>query len=159
MKHILTALVENRPGVLSRIVGVISGRGYNIETLNVAPTTDPHVSKMTLAVPGDDHVLEQVLRQVDKLIDVIEVRDVTRECHVNREMVLVEISTVGIKRGELLDIAILFHAQVVGVREDSITIQMVDEEHRVEDFLRLVTHAYTILDMSRSGTIVVKRGI
>jgi len=157
MKHILTAVVQNRPGVLARIVGVISGRGYNIETLNVAPTHDPAVSKMTLVLPGDDHVLEQVLRQLDKLIDVIRISDVTRRNHVNREMILVEVSTRDGRRGDIIELTALFSAQVVGVREHSITLQMVGDENTVEDFLRLLA-PHTILDLSRSGTIVVERG-
>ena len=157
MKHILTAVVQNKPGVLARIVGVISGRGYNIETLNVAPTHDPAVSKMTLVVPGDDHVLEQVLRQLDKQIDIIRIIDVTRQRHINREMILVEVSTRDGRRSDLIEVIALFSAQVVGVREHSITIQMVGDEHTIEDFLRLLK-PHTILDLSRSGTIVVERG-
>ena len=157
MKHILTAVVRNKPGVLARVVGVISGRGYNIETLNVAPTHDPGVSKMTLVVPGDDHVLEQVLRQMDKLIDVITVSDVTRRRHINREMILVEVSTRDGRRSDLFEVIALFSAQVVGVREHSITIQMVGDERTVEDFL-LLLNPHTILDLSRSGAIAVERG-
>ena len=157
MKHILTAVVNNKPGVLARIVGVISGRGYNIETLNVAPTHNPAVSKMTLVVPGDDHVLEQVLRQLDKQVDVVRITDVTRQHHINREMILVEVSTRDGRRSDLIELTALFNAQVVGVREHSITILMVGEEHTVEDFLRLLK-SYMLLDLSRSGTIVVERG-
>ena len=157
MKHILTAVVRNRPGVLARVVGVISGRGYNIETLNVGPTHDPGVSKMTLVVPGDDHVLEQVLRQLDKLVDVLAVSDVTRRRHINREMILVEVGTRGGRRGDLIELTALFAAQVVGVREHSITIQMVGDERAVEDFLRLLA-PHAILDLSRSGAIAVERG-
>ncbi|MCL1888158.1 MAG: acetolactate synthase small subunit [Kiritimatiellaeota bacterium] len=157
MKHILTATVRNTPGVLARIVGVVSGRGYNIETLNVAPTHDPAVSKMTMVVPGDDHVLEQVLRQLDKLVDVLRVSDVTRQRHLNREMILVEVSTRGGRRGDLIELASLFSAQIVGVREHALTIQMVGDENTVEDFLRLLK-PHAILDLSRSGTIVVERG-
>ncbi len=157
MKHILTAVVNNKPSVLARIVGVVSGRGYNIETLNVAPTHDPAVSKMTMVVPGDDHVLEQVLRQLNKLIDVVRISDVTRQHHINREMILVEVSTKDGQRSDLIELTSLFSAQVVGVREHSVTIQMVGDEHTVEDFIRLLK-PYTILDLSRSGTIVVERG-
>ena len=157
MKHILTAVVRDTPGVLARVVGVISGRGYNIETLNVAPTHEPGVSKMTLVVPGDDHVLEQVLRQLDKLIDVLAVSDVTHRRHINREMVLVEVSTQGGHRGELIEVAALFSAQVVCVREHSLILQMVGDERGVEDFLRLLK-PNEILGLSRSGTIAVERG-
>ncbi|NLF19409.1 MAG: acetolactate synthase small subunit, partial [Lentisphaerae bacterium] len=126
MEHIITALVENKPGVLARIVGLISGRGYNIETLNVGPTQDPAVSKMTLVVPGDDHVLEQVTLQVGKLIDVIGVTDVTGKRHIDRELILVEIAIDSVaRRAEILDLATLFKAAVAGVSQRSVTLQMV----------------------------------
>jgi acetolactate synthase-1/3 small subunit len=156
MKHIITALVENKPGVLARIVGLISGRGYNIETLNVGPTHDPETSKMTMVVPGDDHVLEQVIQQVSKLVDVIAVTDVTRRRHLNRELILVEVSTASRSRAEVLELATIFRARVVGVQERSLTLEMVGEQSAVEDFLRLL-RPYEILDISRTGVIAVAR--
>jgi len=89
MKHVITALMENRPGVLARVVGLISGRGFNIESLNVAPTQDPSTSRMTMTVPGDDRVLEQVTKQLNKLVDVIKVTDLTEKRYLNRELVLI----------------------------------------------------------------------
>jgi acetolactate synthase-1/3 small subunit len=156
MKHIITALVENRPGVLARIVGLISGRGYNIETLNVGPTQDPTTSKMTLVVPGDEQVLEQVIHQVGKLVDVIEVKDVTRRRHLNRELILVEVDTQKTSRSEVLELATLFQARVVAVASGSITLEMVGDHTTVEDFLRLL-QPYEITDISRSGLIAVAR--
>jgi acetolactate synthase-1/3 small subunit len=157
MKHIITTLVENKPGVLARIVGLISGRGYNIETLNVGPTQDPTTSKMTITVGGDDRVIEQVIHQVSKLVDVIEVVDVTRRRHLNRELILVEVGTARHSRSEVLELATLFDARVVAVGEKSITVQMVGDHQTVEDFLRLL-HPYEITDISRSGLIAVARG-
>ena len=157
MKHIITALVENKPGVLARIVGLVSGRGYNIETLNVGPTQDPSTSKMTLVVPGDEQVLEQVLHQVSKLVDVIEVVDVTRRRHLNRELILVEVATKRHSRAQVLELATLFDARVVAVAEKSVTVQMVGDHATVEDFLRLL-RPYEITDISRSGLIAVARG-
>ena len=157
MKHIITALVENRPGVLARIVGLISGRGYNIETLNVGPTQDPTTSKMTMVVAGDDRVLEQVIRQVGKLVDVIDVVDVTSRRHLNRELILVEVATKRHSRAEVLELATLFDARVVAVAEKSITVQMVGDRGCVEDFLKLLK-PYDITDISRSGLIAVARG-
>ena len=158
MKHIITALVENKPGVLARIVGLISGRGYNIETLNVGPTQDPAVSKMTLVVPGDDHVLEQVTLQVGKLIDVICVTDVTGKRHIDRELILVEIATDSVaRRAEILDLATLFKAAVAGVSQRSVTLQMVGSTDVISDFMLLLA-PYTILDLSRSGRIAVAHG-
>ncbi len=157
MKHIITALVENKPGVLARIVGLVSGRGYNIETLNVGPTQDPDTSKMTLVVPGDEQVLEQVLHQVSKLVDVIEVVDVTRRRHLNRELILVEVATTRHSRAQVLELATLFKARVAAVGEKSITLEMVGDRSSVEDFLRLLK-PYEITDISRSGLIAVARG-
>jgi acetolactate synthase-1/3 small subunit len=157
MKHIITSLVENKPGVLARIVGLISGRGYNIETLNVGPTQDPTTSKMTMVVAGDDRVLEQVIHQVGKLVDVVAVVDVTRRRHLNRELILVEVSTKRNSRAEVLELATLFDARVVAVAEKSITVQMVGDHSCVEDFLRLL-RPYEITDISRSGLIAVARG-
>ncbi len=156
MKHIITALVENKPGVLARIVGLISGRSYNIETLNVGPTQDPTTSKMTLVVLGDDHVFEQVIHQVGKLVDVIEVVDVTRRRHLDRELVLVEVATARHPRSEVLELATLFEARVVDVSEHSVILQMAGDHQGVEDFLRLLA-PYEILDISRSGQIAVAR--
>ena len=157
MKHIITALVENKPGVLARIVGLISGRGYNIETLNVGPTQDPTTSKMTMVVPGDDHVLEQVIHQVGKLVDVLEVVDVTRRRHLNRELILVEVATTRHSRTEVLELATLFDARVIAVAEKSVTLQMVGDHNNIEDFIRLL-RPYEITDISRSGLIAVARG-
>lgn len=157
MKHIITAIVENQPGVLTRIVGVISGRGYNIETLNVGPTHNPEVSKMTMVVPGDDHVLEQVTRQLEKQIDVLEVHDVTRERQINRELILVEISTANRSRSEIIELASLFDGRIVGVREASLTVELAGSEDSIRDFLRLI-RPLEIIDISRSGVIAVARG-
>lgn len=157
MKHIITALVENQPGVLARIVGLISGRGYNIETLNVAPTQDPSVSRMTIKVPGDDRVLEQVTKQLNKLVDVIKVTDLTQKRYLNRELILVEVSASPQKRAQVVELADLFDARVVSVQEKSLTIQMAGEQDRIDDFLNLLK-TFRILDISRSGVIAVARG-
>lgn len=157
MKHIITALVENQPGVLARIVGLISGRGFNIDSLNVAATQDPTVSRMTMKVPGDDRVLEQVMKQLNKLVDVIKVSDLTQKQYLNRELVLVEVSAAPQKRAEIVELAGLFEAKVVSVQANSLTIQMVGEQNKTDDFLKLLK-PFKILDVSRSGVIAVARG-
>jgi len=157
MKHIINATVENQPGVLARIVGLFSGRGYNIETLNVGPCADPRVSRMTITVSGDAHVIEQVTKQLNKLIDVLKVNDVTTVAHLGRELILVEVAAPRGKRGEILEIATLFNATIIGVREKSLTMQYVGAEEQVEDFLKLL-RPYSIMDLSRSGLIAVARG-
>jgi acetolactate synthase-1/3 small subunit len=156
MKHVITAIVENQPGVLARIVGLISGRGFNIESLNVAPTQDPTVSSLTMTVPGDDRVLEQVMKQLNKLIDVIRVNDLTRKRYLNRELVLVEIAATPSKRAEILSLADLCRARVVAVHPKSLTLQLGEEEERIHDFLDLLK-PYRILDVSRSGVIAVQQ--
>jgi acetolactate synthase I/III small subunit len=157
MKHVITALVENQPGVLARIVGLISGRGYNIESLNVAPTHDPTASRMTMTVQGDDRVLEQVTKQLNKLIDVIKVADITQKRYLNRELILVEVSATPRKRPEVVKLADLFEAKVVSVQPKSLTVQMVGEQEKLANFLKLLK-PFGIVDLSRSGVIAVARG-
>jgi acetolactate synthase I/III small subunit len=156
MKHVITALVENQPGVLARVVGLISGRGFNIESLNVAATQEENMSRLTMTVPGDDRVLEQVTKQLNKLIDVIKVTDLTQKKYLNRELVLIEVAAPPTKRKEIVELADLFDAKVVSVQEKSLTIQIVGEEDRINDFMTLLK-AYRIIDISRSGVIAVAR--
>ncbi len=157
MKHIINCLVENQPGVLARIVGLISGRGYNIETLNVGPTADPTVSKMTIVVPGDAHIIAQVTHQLSKQPDVIEVVNMTNRRHLDRELILVRVAAANHHdRAEIVDLTALFMARVVGVQTESVTVQMVGNQDTVADFLRLLK-PYTLIDISRSGVIAVGR--
>jgi len=156
MKHVITLLVENVPGVLARVVGLVSGRGYNIESLNVGPTYDPTKSRMTMKVPGDDRVLEQVTKQLNKLVDVIKVTDLTKERYLNRELILVEVAATQGKRAEVAQLAGLCKADVVSVQPNSMTIQLVGEQDQIRDFLALLK-PYKILDLSRSGVIAVAR--
>lgn len=156
-KHIINCLVENQPGVLARIVGLIAGRGYNIDTLNVGPTSDPSVSKMTMVVLGDEHVIHQVALQLGKQVNVISVTDMTRRSHIDRELVLVRIAVRDHShRVEVLDLASLFHASIVSVQEGSVTVQMVGDQATVSDFLKLLK-AERIIDLSRTGVIAVGR--
>jgi len=157
MKNIINCLVENEPGVLARIVGLISGRGYNIETLNVGPTLDCQVSKMTIVVLGDEKIIEQVIHQVSKQVNVIEVVNMTKKRHLNRELILVRVaSSDHASRIEIVDLANLFDASVIAVQEDSVTLQMVGDQEHIGDFLRLFK-PYHIIDISRSGVIAVGR--
>lgn len=158
MKHTITALVENRPGVLARLIGLISGRGYNIETLNVGPTQDKSCSKITMVVPGDDHVLEQVTLQLAKQIDVLKVEDVTGRNFISRELLLVELSTENKGRAPVMELAALFSADIVAVQEASLTLQMAGDQDKIGDFLRSL-RAFDVLDISRSGVIAVARGM
>jgi acetolactate synthase I/III small subunit len=157
MKHVITALVRNEPGVLARIIGVVSGRGYNIESVNGAPTDEPNESRLTITVPGDDRVLEQVTKNLNKLIDVIKVTDLTEKRFVQREMVLVEVAAPSHRRPEVVGLANLFEAKVISVQPKSLTVQMVGEQEKVNDFLKLV-RPFGIIDLSRSGVVAVAKG-
>lgn len=157
MKHIINATVENQPGVLARVVSLFSGRGYNIDTLNVGPSADPMLSKMTITLNGEASVIEQVTKQLNKLIDVIKVVELTSIEHLERELILIEVAAPKGKRSEIVELAALFDAAIVGVRERSLTLQYVGTQAQVEDFVKLL-RPYTIFDLSRSGLIAVARG-
>lgn len=154
MKHIINVLVENCPGVLARIVGLISGRGYNIETLNVGPTNDDRVSKMTIVVPGDEQVIAQVIEQLAKQINVFKVENVTSRPHLDREALLVKVRTAASGRAPVIEIAMLFGAKVLGVHPETLTIQMVGSQMQVEQFLTLLK-PFEVIDLSRSGSIAL----
>ena len=156
MKHVITVLVENEPGVLARVVGLIAGRGFNIDSLNVAATQNPKISRMTIQVPGDDHVLDQVQKQVSKLIDVIKVSDLTQERYVDRELVLVKVAVSPAKRGELKELATMMKADIVSVQEKALIIQMTGNREQTKDFVEML-EPYKILDISRSGVIAVAK--
>ena len=155
MKHVITALVENRPGVLARVVGLISGRGYNIESLSVGPTNDPSMSRITMQVPGDDRVLEQVNKQLNKLIDVIKVTDLTKEPFLNCELVLVKVNATRETRSEIIALVKGSpNAQVLAVQSKSLIIQIIGEQVKVAEFLELLK-PFQILDLTRSGIIAM----
>jgi acetolactate synthase-1/3 small subunit len=156
MKHVIVLLVENQPGVLARIVGLVSGRGYNIESLNVAPTLDPSISRMTLTVPGDDRVLDQVTKQLNKLVDVVKVSDLTKKKTQSCELIMVEVAVAPERRQELTDLAGLFDAKVAAVQERSLTIQLVADQDRIADFLA-VLKPFRVIEIARSGVVIVPR--
>lgn len=153
-RHTITALMDNQPGVLARVVGLISGRGYNIESLNVAPTHDPSISRMTMQVPGDDRVLEQVTKQLNKQVDVIKVTDLTKDEFLNRECILVKLAATRGNRPEIIELADVFGGKVISVQTNSMVIQMVGEQQAVADFMDLIK-PFKILDVSRSGVIAM----
>ena len=154
MKHIVTLQVENKPGVLARIVGLISGRGYNIEGLTVAPTQDPDISRMTIEVPGDDRVIEQVTKQLNKLIDVIKVTDLTVQRHIGQELALFKVAAGEEQRGAVLDLCEAFGAKPILVQPESLVIRLVDDQQKIADFLELMK-AFRLLEVSRSGLIAM----
>ncbi len=156
MKHVISALVENQPGVLARVVGLISGRGYNIESLTVAPTHDSKVSRMTLSVPGDTRMLEQITKQLNKLIEVVKVTDLTNKKHLDRELALVEVATTAKDRADIAKLADLAGATVASVQQNSLTLQIVGQQNKIEEVLALL-NPHKILQLSRSGVIAVPK--
>jgi len=155
-KHTIAVLVENRFGVLSRVAGLFSARGYNIESLSVGETLDPAVSRMTLVVRGDVFVIEQVMKQLHKLIDVIKVIDLSEETHVEREMLLVRVNAEPSARAEILRIADIFRAKVIDVTAASYTLEVTGEESKIEAMLELL-RAFGIQEVVRTGKVAIAR--
>jgi len=155
-KHTISVWVENKFGVLARIAGLFSGRGYNIESLCVAPTLDPSVSQMTITTVGDDRVLEQVTKQLNKLIDVIKVVDVSEKDCIDREMMLVRVAADRDRRDEVLRIAEIFRARVVDVGAKVITLELTGTEDKIDAVLRLLK-PIGIRDLARSGRLAMVR--
>ena len=159
-KHTLSALVENKFGVLARVAGMLSGRGFNIETLNVGPTHDPAYSRITATVVADDAALDRCVKALDKLINVITVNDFSREevDHVARELILVKVKSDKKTRTEILEIAGLFRAKVVDVAHDSLLIEFTGNVTKISAFLDLV-EPFGIIETARTGAVALSRGL
>jgi acetolactate synthase-1/3 small subunit len=155
-KHTISVLVENRFGVLSRVAGLFSARGYNIESLSVGETLDPTVSRMTLVVRGDEFVIEQVTKQLHKLIDVIKVNDLTDEAHVERELVLMRVNAEPQHRAEVLRTADIFRARVVDVTPLSFTLEVTGDEEKIEAMIELL-RPIGIQELVRTGKVAISR--
>jgi acetolactate synthase-1/3 small subunit len=156
MRHTLSVLVENRFGVLTRVAGMFSGRGFNIDTLNVAPTLDPSMSRMTMVVRGDDKVLEQVVKQAEKLVDVIKVDDFRDDQFVDRELVLMRVNVTPQTRSEVLQICDVFRAKIVDVRLDKLVIEITGNEGKISKFISLMQN-YGIAESTRTGKVALSR--
>ena len=156
MRHTISILVENKFGVLTRIAGLFSGRGYNIDTLNVAPTQDADTSRMTVVTRGDDATLEQIVKQLKKLVDVIEVQDFREGEYVDRELVLVKVAVDSKSRAEVMQITDIFRAKIVDVQPKSLTVEITGDESKVEKFLGLMT-SFGILELTRTGKVALAR--
>jgi acetolactate synthase-1/3 small subunit len=157
MQHTINVLVENEFGVLARVAGLFSGRGFNIESLSVAETLDPTVSIMTIVTRGDDQVLEQITKQLNKLVCVIKVMDLAGKEYVAREMVLVKVAAKSETRAEILSIADIFRGKVVDVGLKSYTIEVTGDEEKVKAFLELLK-PMGIKEMARTGRVALVRG-
>ena len=156
MRHTISILVENKFGVLARIAGLFSGRGFNIDSLNVAPTKDETASRMTVVVKGDDSVLEQVTKQLNKLIDVIKVQDFRDGEYVDRELLLMKIGTDKETRSEVMQICDIFRAKIVDVQAKSLLIEMTGAQAKIEAFLELMER-FGIQDLTRTGRVAMSR--
>ncbi|HET8579297.1 MAG TPA: acetolactate synthase small subunit [Methylomirabilota bacterium] len=156
-KHTIAVLVENKFGVLSRVANLFSARGYNIESLSVGETVDPTVSRMTLVVRGDDFIIEQVIKQLHKLIDVIKVTDLSEENHVEREMLLLKVNAEPSARAEILRIGDIFRAKVVDVTPTTYTLEVTGEESKIEAIIELL-RPFGIQEVVRTGKVAIARG-
>ena len=158
MRHIISLLLENEAGALSRVAGLFSARGYNIESLNVAPTEDPSLSRMTLVTRGSDDIVEQITKQLNKLIDVVKLVDLSCEgAHIEREMMMVKLRADGRGRDEVNSLAAIFRAQVVDVTQTSMVVALNGDGNKLDAFLAAVPHKQ-IIEVVRSGVCGMARG-
>ena len=156
-KHTLSVLVENKPGVLARIAGLFSRRGFNIDSLAVGPTEHPEISRMTIVVNVEESPLEQVTKQLNKLVEVIKIVELDGPMSVTRELLLVKVKADAESRGQVLETVQLFRAKVVDVATDAITIQIVGNPDKLADFMRMV-EPYGVRELVQSGMVAIGRG-
>jgi acetolactate synthase I/III small subunit len=157
MRHVLSALVQNVPGVLSHIAGMLASRGYNIDSLAVGETEDPHLSRMTFVVVGDDGVLEQVRKQLEKIVTVVRVDDVSSQDHVERDLMLIKVATTNGKRSDICELAEVFRGRVVDVAPEMVMIEMSGQERKIEAFIEMM-RPFGIIELVRTGRIAMVRG-
>jgi len=158
MRHVLSVQVENEPGVLSRISGLFSGRGFNIETLNVGPTLEENVSIMTITTIGDDQIIEQIVKQLRKLVTVIKVVELTHIAAVQREMMLIKVNAEDTKRAEILRIVDIFRCKVVDVSPADLTIEVTGDQGKLNALISLLQR-FGIREIARTGTVALKRSM
>jgi acetolactate synthase I/III small subunit len=156
MRHTISILVENKFGVLTRVAGLFSGRGFNIDTLNVAPTHDPSASRMTIVTRGDDATLEQIVKQLNKLAEVIKVQDFQEGEYIDRELVLLKVSIDSQSRSEVMQITDIFRAKIVDVQSTTMSIEVTGDESKVEKFIELMK-PFGVLDLTRTGKVAMPR--
>ena len=157
MRHVISVLVENHFGVLTRIAGMFSSRGFNIDSLAVGETTDPTISRITIVSHGDDSVIEQIVKQLRKLVDVIRVQDITKESHIERELVLAKVKCAKETRAEIMQMVSIFRARIVDVSSESLVIELVGTQDRIRALLEILD-PYGILEVAKTGAIGLARG-
>ncbi len=157
MRHVLSALVQNQPGVLCQVSGMLASRGYNIDSLAVCETEQHEFSRMTFVVNGGASMLEQVRKQLEKIITVVRVEDITSENHVEREIMLIKVSATAAQRVEIALLIEMFRGRVVDVTEDTLMVEISGQDSKIDAFVELMK-PYTILGLARTGRIALVRG-
>ena len=157
MRHIISVLLENEAGALSRVAGLFSARGYNIESLTVAPTEDPSLSRMTLVTRGTEEIIEQITKQLNKLIDVVKLMDMTDGPHIEREMMLVKVQAEGERRNELKRLSDIFRGRIIDVTDENYTIELTGAGDKLDAFLQALDRGI-IIEVVLSGVSGISRG-
>ncbi len=156
MRHTISLLVRNKPGVLAHIAGLFSARAYNIESLTVGETDDKSVSRMTIVTRGDDRIIEQVTKQLNKLIDIIKVTDLTTQPFVDRELVLLKVQSEGEKRSKIIEIADIFRSKIVNVGSKTLTVEITGDEEKIKAIIELLS-PFGIREIARTGKVAMAR--
>ena len=157
MRHVIALLIENESGALSRVSGLFSARGYNIESLTVAPTEDASLSRMTIVTTGSDDIIEQITKQLNKLVDVVKVVDISESAHIERELMLIKVRATGKDREEMKRMADIFRGRIIDVTEKSYTIELTGDQSKNDAFLQAIDRA-AILETVRTGASGIGRG-
>ena len=157
MRHIISILMENESGALSRVAGLFSARGYNIESLTVAPTEDPSLSRMTLVTRGNEEIIEQITKQLNKLIDVVKLIDLAESFHIERELMMVKIKTTGEMRDEIRSMADIFRGKIIDVTPTTYIVEMTGPSEKLDAFIAAI-EPDTIIEVVRSGPTGISRG-
>lgn len=157
MRHIISVLLENEPGALCRVAGLFSARGYNIESLSVAPTEDPSMSRMTLITRGNDEIIQQITKQLNKLVDVVKLLDLTDGAHVEREMMLIKIRAAGQEREEIKRLSDIFRGRILDVTGTTYMVELTGNGEKLDAFIDAVGRK-SILEVVRSGSMGIGRG-
>jgi len=157
MRHIISILLENEAGALSRVAGLFSARAYNIESLTVAPTDDPSLSRMTLVTTGTDEIVEQVCKQLNKLIDVVKLVDLTNDVHVERGLILIKVKAENEQRDEVKRLVDIFHGQIIDLTDSTYTLEVTGDSEKISAVLKALENI-TIVEVVRSGQLAMGRG-
>ena len=157
IRHVLSALVQNQPGVLAQVSGMFASRGFNIDSLAVGETENPHLSRITVVVMGDDRHLEQVRKQLEKIVPVVKVHDISREDYVERDLMLIKLKAPAAERAEIQSLVQIFRGRIVDVSPEQLMIEISGQEKKIEAFIEAV-RPYGILELARTGRIALVRG-